>query len=518
MRILITGINGFIGTHLAKALIQRGHIVSGLGHDEGGVLDHRIVERAIRGAEVVVHLAALTQHKDIEENKFEALETNLQGTKNILDAFSKSKKARKFLYSSTGKVYGKIVHLPISEDHPTNPQNTLGKSKLITEKLIDFYVNDQKEFIIFRIFNVYGPGQRESFLIPTVLKQLEKGKGLVLGDIKTKRDYVYIDDLVDSFVKAIEHTGVKSLSIYNICTGKSFSARQIVKLIEKIKGEKIKVKSMFSKVRHDEEKDEYGSYEKTKKTFGWEPKVYIEQGLRKLIMGNAKALVLAGGEGKRMQKLFPKTPKLMIPIKGKPFLDYLINYLKNNDCSEIILSTGYLGKKVEKYLKKQHYSLPITITQELRPLGTGGAISLAKKMFSDDFFLLFGDVYTEVNLKKVLAFHKKNKAMITAVVHKSAHPLDSNLVEFDKKGRVTKMLIKPHGRDGKNLYSLAALYILNDEIGEYLPRKAYYDFEKDFLFKLVDENAAIYAYNTSEFIMDFGTSERLQKLEKRLRE
>ena len=138
-------------------------------------------------------------------------------------------------------------------------------------------------------------------------------------------------------------------------------------------------------------------------------------------------------------------------------------------------------------------------------------------MFSDDFFLLFGDVYTEVNLKKMLAFHKKNKAMITAVVHKSAHPLDSNLVEFDKKGRVTKMLIKPHGRDGKNLYNLAALYILNDEIGEYLPRKTYYDFEKDFLFKLVDENAAIYAYNTSEFIMDFGTGERLQKLEKRLR-
>ena len=281
MRILITGINGFIGTHLGRALIQRGHIVSGLPHDEGGVLDRRIVGGAIRGAEVVVHLAALTQHKDIEENKFEALETNLQGTKNILDAFSKSKKSRKFLYSSTGKVYGKIVHLPISENHPANPQNTLGKSKLITEKLIDFYANDQKEFIIFRIFNVYGPGQNINFLIPTILKQLNRGKReIVLGDTKTKRDYVYIDDLVNAFILAIERREKPGVSIYNICTNKGTSAKEIIRIIAKIKGFDIKLKSNSDLYRTDEMKDEYGSYEKTKKAFGWKPKVSLKEGLR----------------------------------------------------------------------------------------------------------------------------------------------------------------------------------------------------------------------------------------------
>jgi len=284
VKVLITGINGFIGQHLARTLVQRGHIVKGLGHDKEGVLDRRIVGRAIRDAEVVVHLAALTQHKDIVDNRFETLEINLQGTKNVLDAFSKSKKSRKFLYASTGKVYGKIVSLPISEDHPTNPQNTLGKSKLITEKLIDFYNDNQKEFVIFRIFNVYGSGQRENFLIPTILKQLEKGKKLVLGDIETKRDYVYIGDLVSAFVLSIERKGEPGVSIYNICTNKGSSAKEIVKIIGKIKGFEIKLNSNPSLYRPDEMKNEYGSYEKAKRVLGWKPKISLRVGLERLII------------------------------------------------------------------------------------------------------------------------------------------------------------------------------------------------------------------------------------------
>lgn len=282
MRVLITGINGFIGKHLANKLIQRGHIVLGLGRSNGGALNRAIVEKVTRNVEIVIHLAALTSHKDIEENKFEALETNLQGTKNVLDAFSKSKNAHKFLYASSGKVYGRIYRLPISEDHTTNPLGTLGKSKLIAEKLIDFYSGDQKEFIIFRIFNVYGPGQRKNFLIPTILEQLNKKK-MVLGDLEAKRDYIYIDDLINAFVLAIEKKGIPGVSIYNICTGRSFSASQIVRKISKIKGIDIKIKSNPTLIRKDEEKDEYGSFEKAKNTFGWESKFSIEEGLKKMI-------------------------------------------------------------------------------------------------------------------------------------------------------------------------------------------------------------------------------------------
>jgi len=296
MKILITGVNGFIGQYLAKELLKRRHVVIGLGRNKkcainnikiyysGSVLDTRLVEKATKDVEAVIHLAAKTAHKEIVDNRFETLETNFLGTKNVLDAFLKSKTTKKFLYASTGKVYGKIIHLPIAEDHPTNPLNVLGKSKLITERLIDFYNNNQKEFIIFRIFNIYGFSQNNNFLIPTILAQLNNRKTeIVLGDIDAKRDYIYIDDLVRAFILAIERKGSLGVSIYNICTGRGSSASEIVEIISTIKGEDITVKSNPALLRADEMKDEYGSFEKAKKLLGWEPKISIQEGMQKLI-------------------------------------------------------------------------------------------------------------------------------------------------------------------------------------------------------------------------------------------
>lgn len=285
MRVLITGINGFIGKHLTERLLGKGHRVSGIVREDGGVLNKKIVGKAIRHSEVVIHLAALTSHEDIVDNKFKSLEINLQGTRNVLEAFLKSRTTKKLLYASTGKVYGKIVHLPILETHPTSPLNILGKSKLITEKLIDFYSNNQKEFIIFRIFNTYGTGQNKNFLIPTILRQLsQKKREIVLGDVSAKRDYLYIDDLMRAFILAIENKGPLGVSIYNICTGIGSSALEIIKIISKIKGLDIKVKSNPAFIRGDEMKDEYGSFRFAKKTFGWVPKVSLEEGLRKFIL------------------------------------------------------------------------------------------------------------------------------------------------------------------------------------------------------------------------------------------
>lgn len=296
MRILITGVNGFIGRHLATELLKRGHTVVGLGQDKkcvvksistyysGSVLDKRLVAKAMKNVEAVVHLAAKTTHKEMVDNRFKTLETNFLGTKNVLDAFIESKTTKKFLYASTGKVYGTIIHLPISEEHPTKPLNILGKSKLITEQLIDFYNNNQKECIIFRVFNMYGPLQNNNFLIPTILAQLAKRKTeVVLGDIDAKRDYVYIDDLVNAFILAIERKESLGVSIYNICTGIGSSASEIVDILSTIKGIDITVKSNPSLFRPDEMKAEYGSFALAKRILGWQPKISVQEGLKKLI-------------------------------------------------------------------------------------------------------------------------------------------------------------------------------------------------------------------------------------------
>lgn len=295
MKILITGINGFIGQYLGRALISKKHSVIGLGRQKkpiikdlyryfyGNILDKKIIEKAIKGAHVIIHLAALTSHEDIVNNKLETLKINLEGTKNILDVFLKSKTIKKFIYCSSGKVYGDIKFLPITEEHPTLPLNTLGKSKLITEKLIDFYANNKKSFIIFRIFNVFGPGQKDNFLIPTILNQIKKSNNITLGDIKAKRDYIYINDLINAFILAIEKNINPELSIFNICSGNDTNAKEIVSKISKIKHSPIKININPILLRKDEKNIEYGSYKKAKQILGWCPKYSIERGLKEII-------------------------------------------------------------------------------------------------------------------------------------------------------------------------------------------------------------------------------------------
>ncbi len=294
MNILITGVNGFIGQHLATALLSRGHFVAGLGQKKecvisninayfsGTVLDKKLVEKALKDIDTIIHLAALTSHKEIIHNRLETLETNFLGTRNVLDAFTKST-ATRFIYSSSGKVYGNIKQIPITEEHPIHPLNVLGKSKLRTEKLINFYDGNQKQFVIFRIFNVYGSGQNQHFLVPTILEQLEESKEIILGDIKAKRDYIYIDDVVNAFILAIEKETFNEFNTFNICSGNATTAEEVVEIISRVKGVDVRIKSVPNLFRKDEMDVEYGSFDKARKAFGWTPEYSVEAGLRKML-------------------------------------------------------------------------------------------------------------------------------------------------------------------------------------------------------------------------------------------
>ena len=295
MKVLITGVNGFFGRRLAEELLKKGHYIVGVGcqkkcfieniskYYSGSVLDKKIVEKAVNGVEAVVHLAALTTHEDLVHNKFETLAINFLGTKNILGAFSQSSTTKKFIYTSSGKVYGITNALPLTEEHQTKPLNILGKSKLITEQLIDFYSSPEKSFIIFRIFNAYGPRQKRSFLLPTILDQIKYSNSITLGDINAKRDYTYIDDVLNSFILAIEKDIGGGLSMFNICSNNPISAKKIVSIIEKIKKIKIEIKINSNLFRKDEADTEYGSYDKAKNILGWMPKYSLKEGIMKTI-------------------------------------------------------------------------------------------------------------------------------------------------------------------------------------------------------------------------------------------
>ena len=299
MDILITGVNGFIGKNIAKSLLNSGHRIIGIGTSQNSelseiseyhsvsVLNKEVISNLVKDVDLVFHLAAITAHNQIIEKKFETLDINLNGTKNILNAFNASKRAKKFIYASSGKVYGKIKKLPLTEESITSPINILGKSKLIAEKIIDFYSSNDKTYVVFRIFQVYGPGQLKNFLIPTIISQLDfnnnSTQSITLGDIKAKRDYIFIDDLSSAF-KAVIHSNLpKGLNIFNLSSSISKSASEIVSLIENLFNLKIQVKVDENLLRTDEESIEYGSYEKAKIELGWEPIINIEEGLTKII-------------------------------------------------------------------------------------------------------------------------------------------------------------------------------------------------------------------------------------------
>ena len=299
MKVLITGINGFIGRNLAIMLQGRGAEVVGLarspepqvaglsGYVQGSVLDKEAVCSAVAGCDAVVHLAALTAHSDIVDNKFQALMTNFMGTYNLLDACASSSVKPRFLFSSTGKVYGKIRQLPISEDHIADPLNILGKSKLIAERLVDFFASPDQIFGVFRIFNVYGPKQKENFLVPTILRQLDLSQdklSVKLGDTKAQRDYLYLNDLLRAMELFLYNEDLSGgIHYYNIGSGAPLSASDIVGEMAQILGRSIDVTSDPAKRRQDEYDVEYADVSKAEKELGWLPEISIRQGLQNLL-------------------------------------------------------------------------------------------------------------------------------------------------------------------------------------------------------------------------------------------
>lgn len=293
--VFITGLNGFLGAHCARFLSEQGFEVTGIGRQEACALDgvrytqcdvrnEECVSRVSEGVDVFLHLAGITTHEEIVGDPFSSLDVAVGGTMALLRVFKKSG-ADKFLFASTGKVYGKSATPPYREEIQPNPTNILGKLKYACERVIECAADAEpaKSFSVFRIFNVYGQGQREQFLIPTILSRIRSGNGEIrLGDINAKRDYVYVDDVVSAFYKIIAGDTESRFSAWNVGSGAAHSASDIVECIERILEKPLKILGDISRKRKDESDIEYCSNEKLKK-LSWSLRYSLEDGLRDLL-------------------------------------------------------------------------------------------------------------------------------------------------------------------------------------------------------------------------------------------
>lgn len=273
-RILVSGSSGFIGKNLCPAL-SRGNnqVIEIPSSSEFDLCDNTKVEE-LPEVDVIIHLAAKSYIPESFSNPRFFYQNNVVSTLNLLEKSRKDK--AKFILLST-YVYGNPQYLPLDENHPRNPLNPYTQSKVMCEDLCQAYARDfGLNSIILRPFNVYGPGQLSSFLLPSIISQLNKEE-IFLQDSRPKRDYVFIDDLVEAIIQSIE-VEKEGCTVYNVGSGSSYSVSEIVDMLVQIS--KSTATMQFANVeRKGEVLNTIADIKKINSDLGWSPLVDLQEGL-----------------------------------------------------------------------------------------------------------------------------------------------------------------------------------------------------------------------------------------------
>ncbi|TGM56520.1 NAD-dependent 4,6-dehydratase LegB [Leptospira adleri] len=305
-KVLVTGADGFIGSHLTEALIRAGYEVKAfvyynsfgswgwLDHCHsdvkgkfevflGDVRDPNGVRTALKGMDGVLHLAALIGIPYSYHSPDTYIDTNIKGTLNILQA-AKDLNLQKVIHTSTSEVYGTAQFVPITEDHPLKGQSPYSASKIGADQLAySFFASFETPVTTVRPFNTYGPRQSARAIIPTIISQILNGKTKIkLGSVSPTRDFNYIKDTVAGFISALNSSeGIGE--VINIGNGFEISVGDTVKLIAELLKEDIEIISDFERIRPDKSEVErlWCSNEKAKQLLSWSPEYKGLEGFKR---------------------------------------------------------------------------------------------------------------------------------------------------------------------------------------------------------------------------------------------
>lgn len=226
-----------------------------------------------------------------------------------------------------------------------------------------------------------------------------------------------------------------------------------------------------------------------------------------------QAIIIAGGRGTRISSITTTIPKSLLPLNNNPLIDYSISHLSKNGCDNIIICCGHLGNTLKEYIDGKDYGVPIRISMESKPLGTAGALHLIKYLLEEEFLILFGDIFTTINLRKILQFHKQKKADVTLALHSSDHPQDSTVVKIDKENKLLSFIKKP-GKNWKEYGNLTktSLYILKKSVINFVPKDKEVDFD-DVFPEMLKIGKKLFGYVTEEYVKDIGTPTRYKEVQ-----
>ena len=275
--VLITGATGFIGKHLVPKLRSCQNDVVEASSLDGDIADCATWTHFER-APVLIHLAGRSFVPDSWKDPSGFFITNFHGTVCALE-YCRRHNARLIYLSSY--LYGNPSKLPIPESAPLVANNPYALSKKFAEDACKFYVDNYGvKVIILRPFNVYGRDQSELFLIPSIIRQTMTSDHIAVKDLAPRRDYIYIDDLVDAIIKTVSCE--LDFDTFNIGAGVSYSVAELIDIIQRIKGTSLIVQANGER-RAGEIMDTIADIRKAKDMLGWAPKYSLRSGLEKML-------------------------------------------------------------------------------------------------------------------------------------------------------------------------------------------------------------------------------------------
>jgi len=304
--VLVTGADGFIGSHLAETLVRRGYHVRAMvlynSFDSWGWLDHSpreirdaidvvagdvrdngFVRSAMKGQDAVMHLAALIAIPYSYVAPQSYVEVNVTGTLNIVAA-ARDFGTAKVVHTSTSECYGTAQFVPITEDHPLVGQSPYAASKIGADQIaLSFHRSFGVPVTVARPFNTYGPRQSARAVIPTTITQIASGKAEIeLGALSPTRDFNFVQDTVDGLIAILDAKGTDGETI-NLGSGHEISIGDLVELIASVMNKKVTVVSKTERMRPEKSEVErlLADASKAKRMTGWSPSLAGREGLRR---------------------------------------------------------------------------------------------------------------------------------------------------------------------------------------------------------------------------------------------
>ena len=303
--VLVTGAGGFIGSHLVEALVGRGcrtraflhynsagkrgwleqsAAVEDIDFHFGDVCDQGTLESAMQEVDIVFHLAALIAIPYSYRAPHSYVRVNVEGTTNALEAARRAG-VQRFVHTSTSEVYGSAQSVPIDESHPLRAQSPYAASKIGADKMAESYGRSfDLPVVTLRPFNTYGPRQSARAVIPSIVTQCLTNRPIKLGNLSPTRDFCFVQDTVEGFLKASTVPGAEGRTIH-LGTAREVSIRDLVGLIADLTGSTAEI--LTDPVRERAAASEVdrllAAPDLAEETLGWRAEVDLEEGLRRTI-------------------------------------------------------------------------------------------------------------------------------------------------------------------------------------------------------------------------------------------